>query len=117
MTDPNTTPRPAAPSVHVRALLTWIAIFPLVAVGMTALSPVTEGWHPALRALVLTLVVVPVAVYLVMPWLLRTHGRIAMARAMRRVQTPSSSPGAPTGRESTTISSPAEIAPDLTTRK
>lgn len=117
MTDPNNTPRPAAPSVHVRAVLTWIAIFPLVAVGMTALSPFTEDWHPVLRSLVLTLLVVPLAVYLVMPWLLRAHGRFSMARATRRAQTPSSRPAAPSGRESTTISSPAEIAPDFTTRK
>lgn len=73
---------PALPSVHVRAALTWIAIFPLVAVGMMALAPVTETWHPVLRALVLTLVVVPVAVYLVMPRLLRGYG--ALARRRRR---------------------------------
>lgn len=118
MTDPNNTPRPAMPSIHVRAALTWIAIFPLVAVGMTVLSPLTEGWHPVLRALVLTLAVVPLAVYVVMPWLLRAQGRMAMAQAVRRAQaTPSSSPGAPSGRESTTISSPAETSPDFTTRK
>lgn len=117
MTDPSATPRPPMPNAHVRAALTWIAIFPLVTIGMLALSPFTESWHPVLRSLVLTLIVVPLASYLVMPLLLRTHGRIAMARSVRRAQTPSSSPGAPSGRESTTISSPAEISPDFTTRK
>lgn len=61
------TPTPVAPSVHLRALATWLTIFPLVALGMTLMAPVTEGWHPVLRALVLTLVVVPLAVYLVVP--------------------------------------------------
>ncbi|MGF6822012.1 antibiotic biosynthesis monooxygenase (ABM) superfamily enzyme [Microbacterium sp. ZKA21] len=63
---------PTAPvSVHVRALITWIAIFPLVTIGLYALAPLTEGWPVALRALVLTLVVVPLSVYVVVPQLLR----------------------------------------------
>lgn len=65
---------PPLPSIHVRALLTWVAIFPLVAIGMTALAPFSESWHPVLRALVLTVVVVPLAVYVVVPRLLRLHG-------------------------------------------
>lgn len=76
-----TNPPPAPPSVHVRAILTWIAIFPLVALGMTLLSPISAGWNDILRALVLTLVVVPLAVYLVVPALLRLHGRLAARRA------------------------------------
>jgi antibiotic biosynthesis monooxygenase (ABM) superfamily enzyme len=55
------------PSTHVRAIITWVAIFPLVAIGMMAIAPISADWHPILRALVLTLVVVPVAVYLVVP--------------------------------------------------
>lgn len=80
---------PPMPSIHVRALLTWIAIFPLVAIGMTALAPLTESWHPALRALVLTGIVVPVAVYLVMPRLMRAHGAYS-ARRRLRAQRPAS---------------------------
>ena len=63
---------PVAPvSVHVRALITWLAIFPLVTIGLYALAPFTEGWPVVLRAFVLTVVVVPLSVYLVVPWLLR----------------------------------------------
>ncbi|WAH95443.1 hypothetical protein [Arthrobacter sp. MMS18-M83] len=76
------------PSVHVRAVITWLAIFPLVAIGLTILGPLTESWHPALRALILTLVVVPTAVYFAVPKLLagygslkRRQGRKAGARA------------------------------------
>lgn len=64
------------PSVHVRAVVTWVAIFPLVAVGMLALAPFSESWHPVLRAFVLTLIVVPLAVYLVVPQLLRGYGAL-----------------------------------------
>ena len=58
-----------APSIHVRAALTWLAIFPIVAIGTTAMAPFTGGWDPVLRAFVLTLVVVPLALYVVVPWL------------------------------------------------
>ena len=71
---------PAAPSTHVRAVITWLAIFPLVAIGMTAMGPVTTDWHPVLRALVLTLVVVPLAVYLVVPRLMRLYLRVVGRR-------------------------------------
>ena len=71
---------PTPPSVHVRAVITWLAIFPLVSSGMLAMAPVTESWHPVLRAFVLTLVVVPLAVYLVVPQLLRADARLAARR-------------------------------------
>ncbi|MET9489457.1 hypothetical protein [Nocardia sp. NPDC006630] len=64
------------PSVHVRAMITWLAIFPMVAVGMTLMAPFSTTWPPVLRALVLTAVVVPSAVYLVVPRLLAAHHRI-----------------------------------------
>ena len=37
---------PTPPSIHVRAIITWLAIFPLVAIGMTIMSPFTIEWHP-----------------------------------------------------------------------
>jgi antibiotic biosynthesis monooxygenase (ABM) superfamily enzyme len=69
------------PSVHARAVITWIAIFPLVTIGFFAIAPFAGDWNPVLRAFVLTLVVVPVAVYLVVPQLMRVYGKI---RATRR---------------------------------
>jgi antibiotic biosynthesis monooxygenase (ABM) superfamily enzyme len=68
------------PSVHVRAVITWLAIFPLVSIGMLAMAPVTESWHPVLRAFVLTVVVVPLAVYVVVPQLLRGYARLVARR-------------------------------------
>jgi antibiotic biosynthesis monooxygenase (ABM) superfamily enzyme len=59
----------------VRAAITWLAIFPLVAVGLTVMTPLTVGWAPVLRAFVLTVVVVPMAVYLVVPRLLSIYDR------------------------------------------
>jgi len=71
-------PRPTVgpPSVHARAVITWIAIFPLVTLGFYAIAPFAGDWNPVLRAFVLSIVVVPVAVYLVVPQLLRGYAAI-----------------------------------------
>jgi hypothetical protein len=73
-------------SVHVRAALTWCAIFPMVALGMTVMGWFAEGWHPVLRALALTLVVVPLAVYVVVPRLLLAYGRLSGAARNRKLR-------------------------------
>jgi antibiotic biosynthesis monooxygenase (ABM) superfamily enzyme len=71
----------ALASVHVRAVVTWLAIFPMVAAGMCALSVLVPLWHPVWRALVLTLIVVPTAVYLVVPQLLSLYARSRLGLA------------------------------------
>ncbi|SDY52162.1 hypothetical protein SAMN05216554_0584 [Herbiconiux ginsengi] len=73
-------PATAPPSIHARAIITWIAIFPLVTLGFFALAPFASDWNPVLRAFVLSVVVVPVAVYLVVPQLMRIYGKIRTAR-------------------------------------
>lgn len=65
-----------APSVHARAVITWIAIFPLVTLGLYLIAPFAGDWSPALRAFVLSIVVVPIAVYLVVPQLIRLYGSL-----------------------------------------
>ena len=66
--------------MHVRAVITWIAIFPLVTLGFFAIAPFATEWNPVLRAFVLSVVVVPVAVYLVVPQLMRGYGAIRRRR-------------------------------------
>ena len=68
------------PPPSTSAPITWLAIFPLVAIGMTAIAPISADWHPVVRALVLTLVVVPVAVYRVVPQLMRGYGAVVRRR-------------------------------------
>lgn len=67
---------PAPPSIHARAVLTWLAIFPLVAITSMLAEPLVGTWHPIARACVVTLVVVPLAVYLVVPSLVKLYGRV-----------------------------------------
>ncbi|MEY4996640.1 MAG: hypothetical protein RLY59_44 [Actinomycetota bacterium] len=64
-------------SVHIRALATWLVIFPLVAVGLTILGPLLGNVHPILKAFVLTIIVVPLAVYLLVPNLLALFERLS----------------------------------------
>ncbi|RJT87657.1 hypothetical protein D6T64_13735 [Cryobacterium melibiosiphilum] len=77
---------PAVASVHTRAVVTWLAIFPMAAIGMTVLSVVVPSWPPVLKALVLTVFVVPAAVYFAVPRLLMLHSviRTAQATSFRR---------------------------------
>jgi len=64
-------PQITPPSLPVRILATWLVIFPLVALGPLAMTPLAQAWHPVLRAAVLTAVVVPLAVGLAIPRLIR----------------------------------------------
>ena len=78
--DPSLSSDRTPPSIHVRAALTWLAIFPMVAIGITAMAPFTVGWDPLLRVFVLTLITVALAVYLVVPWLMRIYDRYLAPR-------------------------------------
>lgn len=76
-----------APSIHVRVLLTWISIFPLVTLGMSGmafLGPITGAWPTWLRALLLTAIVVPTSAYFVVPRLMVLSMKWTRWRMRRR---------------------------------
>lgn len=64
------------PSIHVRAFLTWLAIFPLVLLCFVTVLPLMNEAPTVLRVVVLTLIVVPSAVYVVVPNLMRIYLRL-----------------------------------------
>ena len=72
---------PGVASVHTRALVTWVAIYPVAALGMDVLARLAPGWPTPLRALVLTAVVVPLTVYITVPRLLLVA--LALSRVAR----------------------------------
>jgi antibiotic biosynthesis monooxygenase (ABM) superfamily enzyme len=80
------TPAPPKPNVHVTALIAWLTIFPLVAIFSTLLGPIVADWHPVLRAFVLTLVVVPIAAYWLMPQMFRWYAAFMRRRAAQRAR-------------------------------
>jgi len=77
-------PKPShpMPNVHERALITWLSIFPLVAIGLSILGSSLGEASPILKAFLLTLVVVPVAVYLVVPNMMKLY--FALKAKMQR---------------------------------
>jgi antibiotic biosynthesis monooxygenase (ABM) superfamily enzyme len=68
------------PSIHIRALITWLAIFPLVTLGFLTIIPLMGSAHPILKVFVLTLVVVPLAVYLVVPNLMKAYQKLVAVK-------------------------------------
>ena len=68
------------PSIHLRALITWLAIFPLVTLGFLTVIPAMGDAHPILKVFVLTLIVVPLAVSIVVSNLMKLFCTIAAKR-------------------------------------
>ncbi|MCD2440955.1 hypothetical protein LQ757_01575 [Agromyces sp. SYSU K20354] len=77
-------PTPPRPNIHITALIVWLTIFPLVAIVSVVLGPLIVEWHPVLRAFVLTLIVVPIAAYWLMPLMFRWYAAIERRRVARQ---------------------------------
>ena len=61
----------SGPSTHLRAVATWLAVYPLITVVLALTRPLLGDAPLPVQTLVLTAVVVPVAVYGATPLLLR----------------------------------------------
>ena len=66
---------PHAPPRYKVAVVVWLAIYPTVLLAQVLLRPVTRGLPLFLQTLAVTLVVVPLAVWLLIPTLNRLLGR------------------------------------------
>lgn len=62
------------PSAHVRVVATWLAIFPMVSLGLYAVAPWSKNWPPILSAFLLTIVIVPLSVYFIVPKIIQIYG-------------------------------------------
>ena len=76
------TPPPQV-SIHIRAFITWLTIFPLVALGLTFLMPALGDMHPILKTLILTLIVVRLAVYVIVPRLLGLYVKLNSKKSQK----------------------------------
>lgn len=74
----STTPAARAhrePPRYKRAVVIWIALYPAVVVALSVLRPLIGDWPIPLQALALTLVVIPAAVWVLIPLVQRwLHG-------------------------------------------
>ncbi|MFD8596024.1 hypothetical protein ACFV1L_13560 [Kitasatospora sp. NPDC059646] len=68
------------PSVHRRALITWLAIYPGITVLSVLLGPTLAPLPVYLRTLVLTAILVPTAVYVLVPALLKANAALTGRR-------------------------------------
>jgi antibiotic biosynthesis monooxygenase (ABM) superfamily enzyme len=81
--------RPAMPPRWKTAVVVWLAIYPSITLVLWVAGPTMQSWPLAVRTLVITVVVVPLMVYLLLPgvqrlvapWLRRPAGR--SSRALR----------------------------------
>ncbi|MBT2470913.1 hypothetical protein J7E97_24365 [Streptomyces sp. ISL-66] len=68
-----TVPATPPPSVHRRALITWLAIYPTVTAVVALIGGATAGLPLPVQTMILTAVVVPVAVYVLVPALMKAN--------------------------------------------
>jgi antibiotic biosynthesis monooxygenase (ABM) superfamily enzyme len=80
------TTKAAVPSVHRRALITWLAVYPSITTAFFVLGPHTAHLPMPVRTLILTAVVVPVVVYLLVPFLLKADAGLGAAFSARRAR-------------------------------
>jgi antibiotic biosynthesis monooxygenase (ABM) superfamily enzyme len=69
-------PCPTPPSAHLRALATWLAVYPSILIVQTLLTPLMDGASGPVRLLAITAVVVPVVVYALLPLMLKVLTRL-----------------------------------------
>ncbi|GAA1975714.1 hypothetical protein [Catenulispora subtropica] len=82
---PNAAAKPAAPSVHRRALLTWMAVYPTITLVQTLLGTHVAAYPLPVRTLVVTALVAPLVVYLVLPTVMKAHAGLLRRLAGRRI--------------------------------
>lgn len=68
-----TTAATPTPSVHRRALITWLAVYPTITLVLGLLGPATAHLPLPLRTLTLTAFVVPTAAYGLIPLLMKAN--------------------------------------------
>lgn len=67
----------ATPSIHRRAVITWLAVYPTITLVLGLLGPTTAHLPLLLRTLILTAIVVPVAAYVLIPLLMKANAALA----------------------------------------
>ncbi|APA97418.1 hypothetical protein [Nocardia seriolae] len=68
----------AVPSVHRRAVITWLAVYPTITLALALLGPLMTGLPLMARTLVLTAVVVPATAYLLVPMLMKANHHLTL---------------------------------------
>jgi uncharacterized protein len=78
MPKPSSAPAPARKRL---AFLTWLGAYPVITLILVVLGPAMTSWPLALRTFVVSVLMVAVLTWLVMPGLTRVAGRWPVRRA------------------------------------
>ncbi len=62
-------------TTHKRAFIAWLAIYPLITVILYLSQGVLGSLPLALKTMIITLIVVPLMSYIVMPWFNKLFGK------------------------------------------
>ncbi|WP_405494962.1 hypothetical protein [Nocardia sp. NBC_00511] len=98
MSNLNTGGTVAVPSMHRRALITWIAVYPTITIALALIGPATAQLPLLVRTFVLTAIVVPCVVYVLVPMLTRITHAVSVGYRRRVPTTPASPRGRSTVR-------------------
>ncbi|MFG2874728.1 hypothetical protein ACGFYU_06910 [Streptomyces sp. NPDC048337] len=71
----------AVPSIHRRALITWVAVYPTITIVLALLRPVLKDVPLVLQTLVLTAIAIPIVVYVLVPALMKANASLAARRS------------------------------------
>ena len=63
--------RPKAPRRYKLAFVTWLGVFPALTLTLAALGPTIEPWPLPLRTLLVSIVMVAVLTWVILPILMR----------------------------------------------
>lgn len=74
MTDEQVATPARRPRRSKQALLTWVAVYPSLTLVLAILGPFIEAWPLWLRTLVVTALLVPIIVWVLLPFLTRLVG-------------------------------------------
>jgi len=73
--------KPVAPIRWRQALLTFVAVYPVITLYIYAIFPLTDGWAIWQRTLLLAPLMVLTIVYVIAPWLQKRFGGYIMGKA------------------------------------
>ncbi|MBT2478920.1 hypothetical protein [Streptomyces sp. ISL-94] len=71
----------AVPSIHRRALITWVAVYPTITIVLALLRPVLKDVPLVLQTLILTAIAIPIVVYVLVPALMKANARLTARRS------------------------------------
>ena len=62
---------PVRPPRYKLAVITWLGVYPILTLTLALLGPMMENWPLPLRTLLVTVLLVPLLVYVIFPLLNR----------------------------------------------